>query len=149
MKLFTFLITFLLIFPSPALAKESCSHSPSSFSCVEYVRNYDADTITVNIPAIHPLLGNKISIRVAGVDSPELRSKKACEKQLAYEARDYVRDILTKANSIDLKNLERGKYFRIVAEVYIDGVSLANMLLDQGYAYPYDGGKKPAIEWCK
>jgi len=44
-----------------------------------------------------------------------------------------------------LRNIDRGKYFRIVADVYIDGKSLAQMLLTKGLAKVYDGGKKS--EW--
>jgi endonuclease YncB( thermonuclease family) len=47
--------------------------STSSFSGVEYVRNYDGDTMTVNIPGVHPLFGNEIGIRVRGIDTLEIR----------------------------------------------------------------------------
>ncbi len=39
--------------------------------------------------------------------------------------------------------MQRGKYFRIVADVYVDGNSLADELLQAELAKPYDGGKKP------
>lgn len=41
--------------------------------------------------------------------------------------------------------MHRGKYFRIVAEVRIYGVSLGEELIKEGLAHPYDGGTK--IEW--
>ena len=44
--------------------------------------------------------------------------------------------------------MKRGKYFRIVADVYADGVSLTDKLIKSGYAVPYDGGTK-AKDWCK
>ncbi|MFK7827871.1 MAG: thermonuclease family protein [Oligoflexales bacterium] len=149
MKEFIGVILVLMTFTPSAKAIPACSHTPSEFTCVTYVRNYDADTITVNIPGVHPLIGNKVSIRVAGIDSPEIRTKNQCEKQLAYEARDFVKQQLLKAQRIDLHNLARGKYFRIVADVLIDDVSLSQTLLEHGYAFPYDGGKKPSRDWCK
>ena len=46
-----------------------------------------------------------------------------------------------------MTNLQRGKYFRVVANVLVDGVSLEQELLDNELAYRYDGGKK--LNWCK
>ena len=62
----------------------------------------------------------------------------------AEQARDMVTDILKDAERIDLKNMGRGKYFRIVADVYVDGENLAEALIDSGMAVRYDGGKKNA-----
>ena len=49
---------------------------------------------------------------------------------------------------IDLENIERGKYFRIIADIKIDGKSLTRYLLKNGLAYSYDGGKKKKTNWC-
>ena len=59
-----------------------------------------------------------------------------------------VADILKDAETIDLKNIERGKYFRIVADVFVDGESLADELIVAGMAVAYDGGKK-THNWCE
>ena len=69
------------------------------------------------------------------------------EKNLALEARDFVRAKLVNAKEIKLTNLQRGKYFRVVANVLVDGVSLERELLDNKLAYEYSGGKK--LSWCK
>ena len=113
-----------------------------------YVRNYDGDTITFNLPTLHPIIGKNISLRVNGIDTPEIRGK--CEKETydAEQARDMVSDILKDAGKIALKNLKRGKYFRIVADVYVDKESLAVMLVEAGVAIPYSGGKK-SKNWCE
>ena len=47
-----------------------------------------------------------------------------------------------------MRNLERGKYFRIVADVYVDGEDLGGLLVEAGAAVRYDGGKK-TTSWCK
>ena len=73
----------------------------------------------MGLPAV---FGDDINIRVAGVDTPEIRGKSPAEKALAIEARDRVRELLTNAKTIDLLNVERGKYFRLVASVRIDGI---------------------------
>ena len=69
------------------------------------------------------------------------------EKNLALEARDFVRGKLANAKEIKPINLQRGKYFRVVANEVVDGVSLERELLDNKLAYKYTGGKK--LNWCK
>ena len=108
---------------------------------------YDGDTFRVNIASLPPIVGKNIAIRVNGVDTPEIRGKCQYEKNLALEARDFVRGKLANAKEIKLTNLQRGKYFRVVANVLVDGVSLEQELLDNKLAYSYDGGKK--LSWCK
>jgi micrococcal nuclease len=108
---------------------------------------YDGDTFRVNIDSLPPIVGKNIAIRVNGVDTPEIRGKCLYEKNLALKARDFVRDRLANAKEIKLTNLQRGKYFRVVANVLVDGVSLEQELLDNELAYDYDGGKK--LSWCK
>ena len=108
---------------------------------------YDGDTFRVDINSLHPIVGKNIPIRVNGVDTPEIRGKCQYEKNLALEARDFVRAKLGNAEEIKLINLQRGKYFRVVANVVVDGVSLEQELLDNKLAYRYDGGKK--LNWCE
>ena len=86
-------------------------------------------------------------VRPLQVDTPEIRGKCQYEKDLALEARDFVRGKLANAKEIKLTNLQRGKYFRVVANVVVDGVSLEQELLDNELAYHYDGGTK--LSWCK
>ncbi len=108
---------------------------------------YDGDTFRVDIDSLPPIVGKNIRIRVNGVDTPEIRGKCPYEKNLALKARDFVRNKLSNAKEIKLTNLQRGKYFRVVANVLIDGVSLERELLDNELAYEYSGGKK--LSWCK
>ena len=108
---------------------------------------YDGDTFRVNIASLPPIVGKNIAIRVNGVDTPEIRGKCQYEKNLALEARDFVRGKLANAKEIKLTNLQRGKYFRVVANVLVDGVSLEQELLDNKLAYEYSGGKK--LSWCE
>lgn len=107
------------------------------------ISNYDGDTIRVSVKGWHPLIGNNIGIRIAGIDTPELRDSRPKIKALARKAKRFTRAKLSKGNKIILKNMRRGKYFRIVAEVWIDGESLGKQLLEKGLAKKYYGGKKP------
>jgi len=112
----------------------------------KYISAYDGDTFRVDVAEIHPLIGRNMPIRLRGVDTPEIRGKCDQEKALAIKARDFVRELLANAETIVLKNIDRGKYFRIVADVSVDGVDLGSTLLENSLGRPYGGGKKES--WC-
>jgi endonuclease YncB( thermonuclease family) len=107
---------------------------------------YDGDTFRVDIDSLPPIVGKNIPIRLNGVDTPEIQGKCQYEKDLALKARDFVRNKLANAKEIKLSKLQRGKYFRVVADVYVDGVSLEQELLENELAYKYSGSKKTS--WC-
>ena len=132
---------------SSAIASLAADKIYGNFEYVQYVRNYDGDTITFNIPNIHPLFGEKINIRVYGIDTPEIRGKCLKEKELAYVVKYYVADLLINAKKIELKNVRRDKYFRILCDVYIDDSNLSDILINNDKAVAYDGGKK-IKDWC-
>lgn len=85
-------------------------------------------------------------IRIYGIDTPELRGTTGRIKDLAYEAKHFTKMVLENAKVIELRNMRRGKYFRVVAEVYVNDASLAKMLLDKRLAKEYYGGTKPLWE---
>ena len=124
---------------SPALA------SPHFYN-VTYERCYDGDTCTVTIPSMPAVFGESIRVRVAGIDTPEVRGQCEGERVKAREARDAARALLSQAKRIDLRNVERGKYFRLVADIIVDGKSLSDELLKRGLARRYDGGTREG--WC-
>ena len=88
------------------------------------------------------IISEKISIRVNGIDTPEIRGKCEKEKYDAQQAKEMVADILKDAKVVTLKNMQRRKYFRIAADVMIDGEDLGELLVEAGMAIRYDGGKK-------
>lgn len=142
------LFIIILLFGQFSVAKSTCDHDEKNFRCVKYVRNYDADTITVDIPNVHPLIGKNISVRVRHVDTPEMKGKLPCEKQVAKDAQKYVQQLLVNAKRIDLTNIAKDKYFRILADVVIDGKNLGSELIQNRLAYAYDGGTKSKVNWC-
>jgi len=109
---------------------------------------YDGDTFRANIKDYPPIVGHRMAIRVKGIDTPEIRGKCEIEKVLARKAKQQTVMMLRGAKTIELHNISRGKYFRLVADVYVDGVSLAEILIDSKLAVQYDGGTKTK-DWCK
>jgi len=137
------LITILILISFNSQAKPQYG----TVTVSKVISVYDGDTFRVDIASLPPIVGKNIAIRVSGVDTPEIRGKCQYEKNLALKARDFVRGKLANAKEIKLTNLQRGKYFRVVANVLVDGVSLEQELLDNELAYGYDGGKK--LDWCE
>lgn len=113
------------------------------------MKNYDGDTITVKIPDVHPLIGKDISVRILGIDTPEKNGNRPCEKAKARDAQRLVQNLLKRAKLVELRNVDRDKYFRILAEVWADSQSIGAILIKNKLALPYDGGRKPAsTNWC-
>ena len=104
---------------------------------------YDGDTFKVDIDEYPPIIGKNISIRIAKIDTPEITSKESEIKIKAYQAKIFTKNFLEKGNIIILKNMKRDKYFRIVADVIVDGKDLGEELIKKKLALPYDGNKKP------
>lgn len=109
---------------------------------------YDGDTFRVNIKDYPSIAGNRIPIRINGIDTPEMRGKCTKEKTLAREAKQFTVKKLRNVKVIELRNMQRGKYFRIVADVYADNQSLADELIKNNLAVRYNGGTK-VKDWCK
>jgi endonuclease YncB( thermonuclease family) len=125
------------------------------FSSVTYVRSYDGDTITINLPnSIPDVFGHEIPVRVRHIDAPEIKGLTKCEKDAAQKAKAAISSILEKAKIISLEDVGRDKYFRLLCSVNIttqtnETFDLSNYLIAEGYAVPYEGETKPKTDWCK
>jgi micrococcal nuclease len=108
----------------------------------QVIKVYDGDTITVasKLPfAGSPLY--RFSVRLNGIDTPEIKGKTVEERSVATEARDAVSALILNKQVI-LKNVTMEKYGRVLADVYCDNIYINNWLIDQRYAVKYDGGTK-------
>ena len=140
------IVLFLALLLCNAL--HSYAESYGDYQGAIYLQNYDGDTIRFDLPRYPPIAGKDIRVRVNGIDTPEIKGKCEKEKYDAKQAQQMVADILKDAEQIDLKSMERGKYFRIAADVIVDGESLGDMLIEAGVAVRYSGGKK-THKWCE
>jgi endonuclease YncB( thermonuclease family) len=104
---------------------------------------YDGDTFKADIQCWPAIVGKSIGIRIYGIDTPEIRGTTGKVKQLALEAKRTSSYYLFSADTVELRDMRRGKYFRIIADVYVDGDRLADLLIEVGLAKPYYGGKRP------
>jgi micrococcal nuclease len=114
------------------------------------IKCYDADTITIasKLPYdASPLY--RLSVRLNGIDAPEIKGKCAEEKEVAKEARDFLSNLVLN-KKVRLENVESEKYGRILANVYLGDVHLNELLLKERYAVKYDGGTKlKPVSWLR
>lgn len=107
---------------------------------------HDGDTCTINIPTLPDLFGKHLSLRLIGIDTPEMRGECPEERRLAGEARDVLLGLIRKATQVQVELVGRDKYFRALATIRADGKDLADELKARKLAKPYDGGTKEP--WC-
>jgi len=138
-------ILFIILILSTSAFSQNLDDG-DSYIVSRIISVYDGDTFRVDIDALPEIVGKNIAIRILGIDTPEIKGKCEQEKLLAIKARDLARDYLNNAKSIHLKNLSRGKYFRLLADVFVDDFNLADALLEKGLAVKYSGKKKSS--WC-
>lgn len=110
------------------------------------VKVYDGDTVTANLD-LGMSITRKCSCRLAGVDTPEIRTKVAGEKEAAYAARDRVRELILD-KWVTLQSIEKpDKYGRLLVQIWTDDdVNVNDLLVEEGHAISYDGGTK--ISWA-
>ena len=127
-------------------SRKSCYN----FRVVEVNRVVDGDTIDVTIDLGFDLF-KKERVRVAGVDTPEKRTRDLEEKELGIEATNWIKEKLDGAISGDDDLVIRtelvggmGKYGRLLGWLYIGDseLSLNEIMIEEGYAWAYDGGTK-------
>ena len=112
----------------------------------QVIKVYDGDTITIASKLPYdssPLY--RLSVRLNGIDTPEIKGKTADEKQVAKEARDDLAGLIMN-KQIRLENVESEKYGRILADVYLGDLHINKWLIDNRYAVAYSGGTKTRPE---
>lgn len=129
-------------------SKEDCSHTTTSFRCVKVVEVYDGDTIFIDLPDQHPLFGQRMGVRIFGIDTPEIRTKNSCEKEKGQKAKKLLEKVIEKAAKIDVINVQKDKFFRILGMVLVDGKPVIDILIEANLAFPYYGEKKLKRNWC-
>ena len=119
---------------------------PYIYRVKKVIKVVDGDTIDADID-----LGFSISlekrVRLSGVDTPESRTTDLKEKSLGLEVKEWLKHKLEGATDILIKTQlpdSTEKYGRILGNLYInnEALSLNQQMIDEGYAWTYDGGTK-------
>ena len=127
-------------------SRKSCYN----FRVTEIVKVLDGDTIDVIIDLGFDLY-KKERVRIAGVDTPEKRTRNLEEKALGIDATNWLKKELKDVLDGDDELIVRtelhggvGKYGRLLGWLYVgdEELSLNEQMITQGYAHAYDGGTK-------
>ena len=128
-------------------SRKSCYN----FRVTEIVKVLDGDTIDVLIDLGFDLF-KKERVRIAGVDTPEKRTRDLEEKALGIDATNWMKGTLTDTveNSVNELTIRTelkggvGKYGRLLGWLYVgdSDLSLNEQMIEEGYAWEYDGGTK-------
>ena len=107
-------------------------------------RVVDGDTVDISIDLGFDLT-KKERVRLAGIDTPESRTKDLAEKKMGYQAKDFLEMHLMEAKRLTVKTEKDGKYGRMLGWLYKteeDEMSINEIMVNKGYAWSYDGGTK-------
>ena len=113
------------------------------YAIKEVVKVVDGDTIDIVID-LGFNLSKKERVRLAGIDSPESRTKDLEEKELGLESKEFLKRRLEdgKASGLRVKTEKDGKYGRMLGWIYCGETNINTEMVDRGYAWFYSGGSK-------
>tara|TARA_A200000159_G_C7214701_1_gene293545 strand:+ start:309 stop:680 length:372 start_codon:yes stop_codon:yes gene_type:complete len=107
-------------------------------------RVIDGDTIDVHLDLGFNVFLNKQRVRLHGIDTPESRTRDLAEKKLGLAAKDRLIELC--GTKLKLESLGKGKYGRILGIPYTeDGEDICQILIKEGHAVEYYGGKKTKV----
>lgn len=137
-KIMKLLLTLLLLLPLNLMAGEN----------VKIIRVIDGDSFIVSAPFLPPPLKKQRPLRLSNVDTPNIKRWANCDKEFrkGEEAKAFVENAIKKSKKQFVKIVGYDKYGRFLGQVYLDGKSLSDSLIEKKLARPYYGGKKQS--WC-
>jgi|TARA_R110001592_G_scaffold301985_1_gene573717 micrococcal nuclease len=116
--------------------------APESFVYnAELERIVDGDTFDCCLDLGFSVKLHKQRVRLSGIDTPESRTRDLAEKKLGLAAKERLKELCV--GKFKVKSLGKGKYGRIIGIPYTkDGKDICQMLIKEGHAVEYHGGKK-------
>ena len=129
-----------IILTAALLGRGISCYETSTICDPKIVDVYDGDTFYVDLKAGKKIVSKRLPIRVRGIDTPELRTKKLAEKKKALQAKKFTEKSLENSKIV-LTNCARGKFFRLVCDVLVikkkSTFNLSAKLLESGFAKRY------------
>ena len=121
------------------------SDNPEAFVYqAELDRVVDGDTIDIILDLGFDVKLHKQRVRLHGIDTPESRTRDLAEKKLGLAAKERLQELCV--GKFKIKSLGKGKYGRILGIPYTeDGEDICQILIKEGHAVVYDGGKKSKV----
>lgn len=112
----------------------------------DLVRVIDGDTLELDV-RIWPGMSQRINMRVDGINTPEKRTRDACEKEAGIAASAYAEDLVSRGG-ITVDEIHLGKYAgRVLGRVFVGPVDFGQAMISAGHARPYHGERRGP--WCE
>lgn len=116
---------------------------------VYVIKVYDGDTITIVYENESDKKVYKGSLRLRGIDAPEIRTKNKNEKEIAQIAKNRLNTLVFN-KYIRLEKIDYDKYGRILADIYVKNKNISDLLISERLGVKYDGGtKNTPNDWKK
>lgn len=130
--------------------KSVCSYIPD-INYGKVIKVYDGDTITIATQLhngdVCPILKMyKFNVRILGIDTPELKTTNAIERELGIIARDSLSEMIY-GKVVRLENVSYDKYGRILCNLFLNDINISEWLISKNHAVRYSGGTK-IKKWC-
>ena len=121
------------------------ANTPDAFVYqAELERVVDGDTVDVTLDLGFDVKLHKQRVRLHGIDTPESRTRNLAEKKLGLAAKERLKELCV--GRFKVKSLGKGKYGRVLGIPYTeDGQDICQLLIDEGHAVEYYGGKKKKV----
>ena len=115
---------------------------------VSVVKVVDGDTVDVDIDLGFGMSYKKQRVRMLGIDTPESRTRDLVEKKFGKASKKHLKGILEAAESIELVSHDKGKFGRILGDLFIGSneTSVNQQMIDDHHAVAYTGGNKEETE---
>jgi endonuclease YncB( thermonuclease family) len=141
----TLIYALAVWFPIFALAQSS--QKSINYNNTRVLRAVDGDTFELRALWLPRELGNRLYLRIEGIDTPERKAKCEKERIAANNATYRATQLLQQAKHAMPHVTGWDKYGgRVVGELLIDGIPFSQIMIKEGYARPYNGGAKKS--WC-
>ena len=126
--------------------KKTINNSPDEFVYRATLdRIIDGDTFDCVLDLGFDVRLHKQRVRLAGIDTPESRTRNLSEKALGLKAKERLKELCV--GTFKVKSLGKGKYGRILGIPYNeDGEDICEKLIEEGHAVPYFGGGKDQLQ---
>ena len=121
------------------------ANNPDAFVYqAELERVVDGDTVDVTLDLGFDVKLHKQRVRLHGIDTPESRTRNLAEKKLGLAAKERLKELCV--GRFKVKSLGKGKYGRVLGIPFTeDGQDICQLLIDEGHAVEYYGGKKKKV----
>ena len=108
---------------------------------VEIIKVVDGDTVDVKIDLGFEVW-HKCRVRLVGSNAPESRTRDKEEKKRGLAAKDWLSNQFYTEEDIELQSHGKGKFGRVLGEFFINDININELMVEEGHAVEYDGGKR-------